>query len=122
MTPLAQLLWALQDLGHLSGYLCTISRTLTTKSVFHVEERARDRSMRSGKEDFGITGVVLSFCLPFSIHAHFNSLSTGPFPQGQDGLQVLHSKRGLSVLLCEEYTRFYIAAHKAFMYLFKIKL
>lgn len=31
MTSLTQVLWGLQDLGRLSGYLCTIYHTLTTK-------------------------------------------------------------------------------------------
>lgn len=38
MTSLTQVLWGLQDLGHLSGYLCTIYHS-NHKTVFHTEDR-----------------------------------------------------------------------------------
>lgn len=70
MTALTQLLWELQDLGHLSGYLCTIYHTLTTKLCSRRQGNST-RSARTGKEDFGIS-KVLAFCfpLPSTLYTH----------------------------------------------------
>ena len=65
MTSLTQLLWELQDLGHLSGYLCTIYHTLTTKLCSRRQGNST-RSAKTGKKNFGIISKVLTFCFPLS--------------------------------------------------------